>query len=315
MIQLRKNVFETNSSSMHSLVVTKPEKAKEYCERELKFEFALNEDRKTKELSFNLWAYCDDEDLVYERSPFRILRTPLEKLRYYSAATLMNCEGKPDRKKEKEIKDFISKVTGITDYSKIILYHKEEHRNWKTGRIKTFKNYGSVYCNDSGETPMHFIKRKGISLEDLVMNPQYTIIVDGDEYCLFKALFEAGIIDANDFEDISTSKDYWNDPISECSYYFYRNNEDDIEDIVSDVLNYQHTFKLNLDPFSDLDRFPYDEEAIKILITAIRTKRPDIKVVLNLYTYTTRDITKFKPDWDTSIFDEVEYEEREEDNE
>ena len=164
---------------------------------------------------------------------------------------------------------------------------------------------------------MHYILRKGISLEDLVMNPKYTIIVDGDEYCLFKGLFEAGIINANDLEDISTNKSFWNDDIYECSYYFYNYHtasEDEegetIKDIVGDIKSYQHTFKLRLDPFDDLEKFPYNEELIQKLLDAVKAKRPDIKLILSFYNYEKdKDVTTFKYNRNSiNKFDSIEYE-------
>ena len=72
---IRKNTFETNSSSMHSLVVVKDPKP--YSQSEYGTFNACIGNK-----SFDLFRYDEGS---YERFPFRVLRTPLDKLRYYVA--------------------------------------------------------------------------------------------------------------------------------------------------------------------------------------------------------------------------------------
>ena len=60
---------------------------------------------------------------------------------------------------------------------------------------------------------MNFVRRKGITLEDLIFKPNYTIQVDGDEYCEFADMFKFGMINLDNLEDISSGVDYWADNI------------------------------------------------------------------------------------------------------
>ena len=82
MINIRKDAFETNSSSMHSLVVVK--NPKPYSELELALDVYPN--RKTSELFYS------EEDAEFNRTPFKTLKSPKDKLQYYVAHELGNCE-------------------------------------------------------------------------------------------------------------------------------------------------------------------------------------------------------------------------------
>ena len=83
MINIRQSVFETNSSSMHSLVVVKNRKP--YNSHELKLN-CYHDDA-----DFKLFGWSPDQ-CEFGRAPFRTLRTPIDKLRYYVAHELGNCE-------------------------------------------------------------------------------------------------------------------------------------------------------------------------------------------------------------------------------
>lgn len=82
--QIRKGCFETNSSSMHSLIVTKKNSNVRMTQEEIRDEFYLNEDwykdrHKNDEKEI---VKIDPWDNVFGRSPFTVLTTFRDKLCY-----------------------------------------------------------------------------------------------------------------------------------------------------------------------------------------------------------------------------------------
>ena len=65
--QIRRGVFETNSSSMHSLTVIK--KNEKYTPEEIQEDFYLYDDRSSGEKNCIWYIYGDDLD--FGRQPFR----------------------------------------------------------------------------------------------------------------------------------------------------------------------------------------------------------------------------------------------------
>ena len=182
MITVRKGCFETNSSSMHSLAIWK--KVKPYSEYELSLGTYYKNDKKV----FELFDFChrDEEDYEFERYPYRQLTTPIEKLRYivglyidYKYPVKEGTEDETDYSVEptyffsdKEIEEELTRlVKKYTQCEKINWYFEREERNWD-GEWEMKKYYPSTSTvNDSGENITHFIKRKNISLEDLIFKP------------------------------------------------------------------------------------------------------------------------------------------------
>ena len=120
MFSIRKNCFETNSSSMHSLVIAKNNRIK-YDEDDLTLR---KEYRVRKEDNvYELCKYPSDVS-SYERHPFKILDTPIDKLRYLVGLFVTRDYNKdieefseyyiqPDAKKEFD--SIIREVTGCSD--------------------------------------------------------------------------------------------------------------------------------------------------------------------------------------------------------
>ena len=293
MINIRRNVFETNSSSMHSLVITK--QSRTYTKEELALDYNPEYHK-----AFELWRYCDESDMSYERSPFQILATPLEKLRYYSAFTLGTWRGEPNKEDVDRIKNFVMKQTGIYDPTKVFLYrvnpwHRQENKN---------KNYGVVYSNDTGEDPMHFVKRKGIDWEDLILNPKYIIIVDGDEIQNFKDLVEARIINTDNFEDISSGVDFWND----ANYTIYTSwlkdwTKKDEEELITSIDDKVKTIDFKIYEQEAVVKFNTSKSKVKDIIKLAKETKPELKIRLVVDNDTTEviDVSSI----DKSIFDEV----------
>ncbi len=313
MINIRRNCFETNSSSMHSLVVSKI--VKPYTKEELALGYSDWE--KEKDRDFDLWHWYDSGDMYFERGPFQVLREPVDKLRYYVAYTLGNYK-KPSKAEIKRIQDFVMKQTGITDRKKIIL-SKEDKEYVKPKKYRKNTNYGWVSSNDSGEDPMHYVHTHQISMEELILNPKYTIIVDGDESRLFKSLFEAGIIDAENLDDISSGADFWND--SDITFYdtaLYNKDEAELKSWIDEAINpviknIVFRFEFVESDENDKDNHDDDEEIhklIKDLIDYAKSLKADIKSVYCAYTYSDKNRITMNDlkDLDLSMYDKVEIE-------
>ncbi len=293
MLNIRRNVFETNSSSMHSLVIVK--KPKPYTMQELNL-FTYD-----GETEFNL--FYDREDANYERAPYRVLRTPLDKLKYYSAYILGTCN-KLD--KIGEIKNFINQQTGI-DQENINLEYVETHYTRSGKEIET-RDYGYVSSNDSGEDVFDFVKRKNIDWKDLILNPKYVIIVDGDEYKLFQALFDSNILDANNFEDISSGPDFWNNS-EKCIYLSWfesaaltevEQTADHYTEGISEFINVLK-FEISACTYELYNKYL---QLIKDICELARKKNPNIKIILES-DHTEPAKVKSVSALDTSMFDEV----------
>jgi len=207
MLSIRKGCFETNSSSMHSICIAK-EFRNGYDDWDLTLGNGYNVDKKTN--TFHLLQFSSD-DSEFHRAPFRILDRPIDKLRYL-VGLFVRYNYHKDRKGseafeyyiEPEAKDkfdaLIKKATGCEN---VQYYHEG---------FAGEKNYPDTsLTNDSGENVYAFIKRKNLSFEDVVFDPRITIQVDGDEYQVFKKLFDNNLIDRNAIEDISSGFEFWYD--------------------------------------------------------------------------------------------------------
>lgn len=81
--QIRKNVFETNSSSMHSLVITKT--SDKYTSEEIMKDIYLSNDKNTNEEDC-IWKIWDEDKLYFGRSPFKVLSSFRDKWLYALAS-------------------------------------------------------------------------------------------------------------------------------------------------------------------------------------------------------------------------------------
>ena len=166
MIQIRKGIFETNSSSMHSLVIKNNDAFAEdeniyYTQEEINNEIGWN-------ISENKKVYnIKNEDLYFGRSPFRILDTFRDKMHYAFANGFTPEEICPIVNKFiPEVESFnLPEYMGTDDYL--------------------------LEC---------WLEKAEISLEEFLINKKYIVICDGDEYCLWDTLKESGIIDKSIIE-------------------------------------------------------------------------------------------------------------------
>ena len=240
-IQVRNHVFETNSSSMHSIAIVRPENTKNDSENVYGWELTADWRKDKKEVEINCPCVIDDDSITFERWPFRILSTMFEKIRYAIASY-------GDEKHFKEISSICEKLTGHTlktptehkwgyyfktglfDGDEIPedhiidendLFYDEEKRDYY--RLDNNKNpvydigrftdevpfYGYVDHQSMGML-QHFLEKHKLTLEEFLKDPKYIVIIDGDEYCAWQKMFDAGICLKENFIETGL-KDQWNE--------------------------------------------------------------------------------------------------------
>ena len=221
--QIRKSVFETNSSSIHSLVVTK--RSNKYSKEEILNEFYLFDDDETGEEDC-VWE-IRDYDLQFGRSPFRALGTFYDKWLYACASLVREYKDEmynelerialryvpklkkikmpmieeriPDRDDEKNKDDCYCREYGKTE-DELIKYIKEKKSTLDTEIIYWKSDNGDwvfnkPYTGDVDENILSgFLEKENISIEEFLMNKRYVVIQDGDEYCYWQDIKDTGLI-------------------------------------------------------------------------------------------------------------------------
>lgn len=225
---IRRGCFETNSSSMHSIVVTKDDHI--FNKEELSYHFKEYND-------YEIWQ---DDDLNFGRYPFEILSDLEDKIRYAIASYC-------SYKSRKYCEAFISKLTDIIreelpDFKKIIVPHnsgpvfldihgqelekdevhwdryetdeesgKEEsvyvytdeqgnkHDATRADYWKDYDYFGYVDHQSSGLL-QGFLEKENITLKEFLFNKKYIVIIDGDEYCMFDKAKESGLINMSNIQ-------------------------------------------------------------------------------------------------------------------
>ena len=174
MINIRKGVFETNSSSSHSM-----------CIRNDTNESCIDVETVEKKLNVDGIWFVDGDKNWYERSPVRLLDKFSEKALYVLALVTYNFDEDKFNELTNIVKKYVPKFKG---FDKII---KHKYSN----------DFG--YVQNTGI--WKWMKKNSISMEDLLTNSRYSIVVDGDEYNIFTGMEECGIISNN--VNITTSWD------------------------------------------------------------------------------------------------------------
>lgn len=187
---IRRGVFETNSSSMHSIVVVRDDL------------------RIADEEYFDAWVMRDGRlcisELDFGRSPFEVLNTAKDKFRYVIASKLGNASyshvnnDTPDE----YMKGLIDELTQIAT------------RIFIGCTALSLPDYGYV-DHDSCYLLENFLKREKITLEEFVCNPKYIVIIDGDEYCILNSMKKSGLIDTDAIEKEYCENDYAYDYVHE----------------------------------------------------------------------------------------------------
>lgn len=230
--QVRKNVFETNSSSMHSLVITKT--SDKYTSEEIMKDIYLSDDKNTNEENC-IWQIWDEDKLYFGRSPFKVLSSFRDKWLYALASLVREYNDKVYKELERiakknivglkkiELPKTIKRFPNIgnekntnSDYTKeygkteseLIAYLKETEIKWELqNEIDYWEDrYGDwcfhiPYTGSVDEDILSgFLKEENIILEEFLVNKKYIVVQDGDEYCIWNKLKEAGLVDFNSID-------------------------------------------------------------------------------------------------------------------
>lgn len=178
MRQIRSSVFETNSSSSHSISIKKCGGHYTSNEIEDSVHYCM------KNGVFKPW----ENDLTFERYPFEPLTTFGDKLRFAIASF------GEDEVMRNQIESIMYEVIPNL---KDIEYPVEIY--WETDEERTF--YGYIDHQSLGVLSS-FLKNHGVSIRDFLLDKKYVVWIDGDEYCIKEKLFESGLINKDDFVEV-----------------------------------------------------------------------------------------------------------------
>lgn len=240
---IRRNCFESNSSSMHSVVVTKNE--------EKVTPDNIIWDRNNPTIDDGVYICLDgkwslqDVDKGYGRYPFRILTSFEDKFKY-SLCEYLGDMYEDDPRWEETISQFYEIAAELIPGFKDFYFHtkdvdiyldadgndiphcnliydgwnEKENRPKYIYKDKDGNKHMAMYDEDNYiEMPAigmidhqsmgllkNFLKEKNITLKEFLTNKKYIIVIDGDEMCDFERYLKAGLINKDFITEIySTS--------------------------------------------------------------------------------------------------------------
>lgn len=163
---VRKGAFESNSSSSHSLVVTKATTTE------------TPDVWLTKDGMIDIW---DETDLEFCGSPQAPLVEFRDKLRYLIAAYSQ------DKEKINEIVETVKRI--IPDCNGI----KFPRRNNLWPYDIEVDSYGYI-DHQSSHILRNYLEKHNVSFEEFLTRNKYIIVLDGDEYNMWESFKAAGLI-------------------------------------------------------------------------------------------------------------------------
>lgn len=177
---IRSCTFETNSSSSHSLVVTK--KDEYFTHEEIMEDMYINSNG-----IISFWV----SSLDFGRQPNAPLYSFVDKLRY-----LIACFGS-DEIKLKELLDTVMEIVPEINSFKFPKYDWDNDNHY----------YGCIDHQSYGMINL-YLDKNNISFKEFLMNKKYIIILDGDEYCVWDTMKKCGLINKNFIQE---EYDGWED--------------------------------------------------------------------------------------------------------
>ena len=170
MIKIRRNTFETNSSSSHSLVIMTDSIIKENGE-----DLYFTHDEMLESLHRVLRGVYKpwNDNWYFGRSPFRVLDDFEWKLQYAYA----NCGDNED--KIKEVTDTLKEL--VPEVKKVSIPESCGVDDWEL---------------------FSWLEKYNVSLKEFLTNKKYVVIQDGDEYWIWKDLINCGLIDKKVIENM-----------------------------------------------------------------------------------------------------------------
>lgn len=170
---VRCGTFETNSSSSHSLVVTKSSDV--FTPEEIRENFWVDKDR---------LIWMGSYRLDFGRNPNAPLVSFADKLRYLIATY---CNSNPEK---------------IDELLSIVRKYVPEVKEFKFDLTYNGNRcyYGSIDHQSMGIV-QSYIEKHNLSLEEFLINKKYIIILDGDEYDMWGTMKESGLVNLDFIEE------------------------------------------------------------------------------------------------------------------
>lgn len=234
---IRQNVFETNSSSMHSICVLKRDR---YINpKDLVWDFNKEVGCNTVFLSNGKWDLRDIDE-GYGRHPFQLLTTFEEKFQYAMCEFLGSLyEDDPEWQRwYDEFKNIaVELLPGFKDFrinTKDIDIYLDEDGNDIMQKDLHYDHWNSekqlaeyYYLDENGDKHpakfdeenylkmpnigmidhqsagllKNFLISHGIDLKEFLTNKKYIVVIDGDEYNTWGAIRETDLIDKSNIEE------------------------------------------------------------------------------------------------------------------
>lgn len=180
MIKIRRGVFETNSSSSHSISIRRENTVLDSAS------IAERGEDEYGYVSPTGRMYFYNSDLSFGRSPFEVLTTFYDKLRFVIASLASD----PDLREEIEAVMY-EVIPGLRTIEYPLGYAGR-------GAMRT-TNYGNIDHESCGLLKQ-FLDKKNITIRDFLLNTKYVVWIDGDEYNVKGVLIDSGIVHKEDFE-------------------------------------------------------------------------------------------------------------------
>lgn len=205
--QIRRGVFETNSSSMHSLVVKK--KSEYITEEEFRDQIYVENDG---------MLHVYHTDLYFGRSPFQILTSVRDKV-FYTLASMCYYKGDEVYKEICEtIRSYIPEFKDIeldieaSTHSKDYYTKEAMDNHFGEGNYVDIGDYYVSWGYNVGSVDedilSEFLEKENISIAEFLKNKRYIVIVDGDEYRIYKDMKRCGLINKDEIEKEYTPGDW-----------------------------------------------------------------------------------------------------------
>lgn len=196
MKQIRKGVFETNSSSSHSIAVKKDKGMYSYEEIvNSVFPGGIPND-------WDGIIHIDGYRDMYFNWGWEVLKTFWAKARfalasYFREAGFYDYEQKGLKADEDdypdEVKEIIALLKELLPGFKEIDFSSSNREGWYI--------YGDIDHQSAGLL-QEYLGKKGVSLKDFLVNREYVVFIDNDNSCVKADRLEAGDIRAEDYDDV-----------------------------------------------------------------------------------------------------------------
>lgn len=189
MLQIRQGVFETNSSSSHSIIIKKQDHPLgEVTDTGwyMHWDEENEKDPRNGEISFM------DNELDFGRRPFHFLVSWYDRLRYAIASY-----------NTKEAVEMIAEICRRRIWG--FRQFDFPHDNWAHEE----NDYYGYVDHQSEGLLKRVLEHYKINLEEFIFNDRYVIVIDGDEYQYFKVLTEQEFFNKDAIEHIEPGEKWW----------------------------------------------------------------------------------------------------------